>query len=991
MNHRLLIILMLFASLLSSLSVLTAQSDTECEAGFRLFEHDYLGSDPICVPEHPERLAVLDSSPLEFVLIQGIKPVATFEYARDLIARSNPNINIDLMGLTENTADVGNGAEINLEVLLESSPDLIIVTAYAASNTGLETFQAIAPTVVFDSPFDVGEYRSSVDFMSDLLNMPSAGDEILAQLDARLDAFKTAISDADTVPEISLTRLRDSIILFIGGSFGDHLIHEAGLIRPEAQQEYDIDFVANENNGWVGIEVSEESLPLVDGEYLFLWTASPSAEVEEEARQLIATLGDDPLWNTLSAFQNEQLFVVGSHWQGFGILEAHTALDDLFHYVADVDPQDIAPNPFVSYETTEEASATELPVVQAGFPELNPAEITQFEIVDETEDTITIKHLYGETVIPRNPQRIVTEMNTAEVLISLGVIPVGYISYEDQGISPIIAEQAPDMTWLPVIEGPNYEQILELEPDLIIGSLWMGTDGNIAEYELMSEIAPTVPLTVWPGLIWKDTTLQFGTLFDQEELAESLIADYDARVAIAQEQIAPVFGDETVSQLLFFGPSAWLYSPFEVYEDHIYAEDSIGWLYYELGLRPGPGIVSLLGADTEEFVQWVEITGEQLPEIQSQHLVVFPNGYSGAEGISEGYLNFSDSPIWQALPAVKADNVYVITGVNKSRGYYTKLDNIEIFTEIVTSHLDDTPSVEDEARATFPVTLTHSLGTIEIPSQPERVVALSIADSDIAYAFGFTPLTIYGNPFAEDGLWPWLADYYDPEQTALLPLNDISLEYILELNPDIILAGGHYNIAELYSGFSDIAPTTAWQDDSFNDTWQEQTLFAGEALGMLDEAHQLIEETERQIASVGDDYPELVGKTFSLSYLHDSSALSTIYRQQDFAVQFFTEIGFELTPALAELAVEEGSFQGALSLETLDMIEADLVVLAFGSPEIQEAYESNPLYQQLPAVQEGRVVVVDLSTVSQLRSPTVLGIRWVLDQLQPAFATLAES
>lgn len=335
-------------------------------------------------------------------------------------------------------------------------------------------------------------------------------------------------------------------------------------------------------------------------------------------------------------------------------------------------------------------STEELPVVQAGFPELDPAEITHFEVIEETEDTITVRHLYGETTFPRHPQRIVTEMNTAEILISLGIIPVGYMSLADQGISPIIAEVAPEMTLLPVVEGPNYEQILEMEPDLIIGSLWMGTGADASEYELMSAIAPTVPFATWPGLMWKDSTRQVAALFDRQEQAEAVIADYDVRVAAAREQIAPVFGEETVSQLLFFGPTAWLYSPFEEQDGHIYAEDSIGWLYYELGLMPGPGIVKLLGVEEGGFIPWVEITGEQLPEIQAEHLVVFPNGYSGAQGISEGYVDYTETPIWRALPAVQADRVYVITGVNKARGYYTQLDNIEIFVDIVTADQEET-------------------------------------------------------------------------------------------------------------------------------------------------------------------------------------------------------------------------------------------------------------------------------------------------------------
>ncbi|MBZ0293317.1 MAG: ABC transporter substrate-binding protein [Anaerolineae bacterium] len=160
---------------------LGAQDAPECEDGFRLFDHEYLAGDPVCIPENPQRIAVLDLSPLEVVLIQGIEPVAMYGYGRDLIARSNPDINVEVRGLTAETADVGNANATNLEVLLEANPDLIVTTAYAATTTGLETFQEIAPTAVFDAPLDVGEYRSSVEFMAAVLNTPQTGDELLDQ------------------------------------------------------------------------------------------------------------------------------------------------------------------------------------------------------------------------------------------------------------------------------------------------------------------------------------------------------------------------------------------------------------------------------------------------------------------------------------------------------------------------------------------------------------------------------------------------------------------------------------------------------------------------------------------------------------------------------------------------------------------------------------------------------------------------------------------
>lgn len=631
--------------LLVSSFPLAAQEATSCEAGYRLFDHEYLGSEPVCIPEAPERIAVLDLSPLEVVLMQGIEPVAMYAYGRDLIARSNPDINVDVAGLTAETVDVGSAAAVNFEALLSTAPDLIIASEFTISNGGgIEVFQEIAPTVVFSYPISESEYRASVEFVAAVLNTPEMGGDILAQLDERLADFRELLGDNLGKTEISLVRLRDTLVLFVGGSFGDHLIHEAGLIRPEQQQPFDVEFVQTENDGWVGFDVSEENLPLLDGEYVFIWTASPSAEVEAQAQTILDTLLEDPLWNTLESVQNDHLFIVGSHWQGFGIFEAHTALDDLFRYIAAVDPQEVSPNPFL---------------------------------------------------------------------------------------------------------------------------------------------------------------------------------------------------------------------------------------------------------------------------------------------------------------------------------------------------------VTQETASVYPLTITHSLGTIELAEQPQRVVALGPSDIATVYGLGITPVAISADPYAADGVWRWLGDLYDAEQTELLAYNEPSFEQIVGLQPDVILANGLYNIADIYDSLSEIAPTTAPATTSLGDTWQEQTLLIGRVFGLEAEAQALVDETERRIAAVQENYPAVAGKTFSLSYLHSTDALGSIYSQNDYAVQFFQELGFVLTPPLAELAEREGGIQAALSLETLNMIDADLVVLAFGSPEVQAAYEANPIYQQLSAVQEGRVVVVDLSTVTQLRGPNVLGIRWVLEQLEPAFSALS--
>ncbi|MEM7030655.1 MAG: iron-siderophore ABC transporter substrate-binding protein [Chloroflexota bacterium] len=319
-----------------------AMPDGECGAGFRLFDHAHLANDPVCIPESPQRVAILGIPILEFALIEDIKPVAVSGFGRDLIARSNPDISLDMGVLTENSVDVDGAAEIggggvNLEALLATNPDLIIAEDWVVLeyDAGLELFNQIAPTILYADDDDYAdEQRGSIAFMAAAMNMPEAGEVLLAQLDTRIEAFRDAMGDDLETTTISIVRIRENINIFLEGTFSHMLVTEVGLSRPEHQQNLPGDFA-----------MSEEMIPLVDADHLFVFTAG-MAQQEDEAKKIIDNLKEDPLWQTLDAVQNDRLYSVGSNWMGFGLLEAHSVLDDLFENVAGVDPAEVSPNPF---------------------------------------------------------------------------------------------------------------------------------------------------------------------------------------------------------------------------------------------------------------------------------------------------------------------------------------------------------------------------------------------------------------------------------------------------------------------------------------------------------------------------------------------------------------------------------------------------------------------------------------------------------------------
>jgi iron complex transport system substrate-binding protein len=112
----------------------------------------------------------------------------------------------------------------------------------------------------------------------------------------------------------------------------------------------------------------------------------------------------------------------------------------------------------------------------------------------ESPFPVTIEHKYGETTIEAAPERVVS-IGFAEhdLLLALGVIPVAVRDwYGDQpyGTWPWAQDELGDAQPELLSAGElNFEQIAELDPDLIVGIASGMTD---TDYATLAAIAPTV-------------------------------------------------------------------------------------------------------------------------------------------------------------------------------------------------------------------------------------------------------------------------------------------------------------------------------------------------------------------------------------------------------------------------------------------------------------------------------------------------------------------
>ncbi|MGI5452289.1 ABC transporter substrate-binding protein [Streptomyces sp. CA-249302] len=309
---------------------------------------------------------------------------------------------------------------------------------------------------------------------------------------------------------------------------------------------------------------------------------------------------------------------------------------------------------------------------------------------------------------------------------------------------------------------------------------------------------------------------------------------------------------------------------------------------------------------------------------------------------------------------------------------------------------DDSSSATDAAKAgdsaAFPVTIKHKFGDTKISAAPKRVVVIGNGgtdDVDALYALGITPVAISKDSFAADGVYPWLKDKIDTKKTKLLDtVNGVDFEQVAALQPDLILATSDFTLDKDYKKLAAVAPTIGYETAWGAQSWQEHVEVVGKAVGKEEQAEQVVKDTEADIAKVKANHPKMAGKTYSLSIGNTPAKIYTIASESDFAAKLMSELGLGLTSSVKNIKTVNGSPTGELSFEQLDKLDADLVVIAFTTTDLQKAFESSALVKNMSAVKEGNYVVTDVETISQLRSPSVLGIPWALDNLEPGFAKL---
>lgn len=168
---------------------------------------------------------------------------------------------------------------------------------------------------------------------------------------------------------------------------------------------------------------------------------------------------------------------------------------------------------------------------------------------------VTIDNTFGETTIKSRPKRIVTlGYNAQDIVYALGGTPVGMPkSVYGANKNGLMAWDAgrfdpAKTTLLDTADGPPFEDILSLHPDVILAP-YEGFDE--ATYKRLSQIAPTVayPDKPWQTS-WQDQTTIVGRALGQLPQAKKLITDVEDQLRAAAKQ-HPEFAGKSLTVAAF--------------------------------------------------------------------------------------------------------------------------------------------------------------------------------------------------------------------------------------------------------------------------------------------------------------------------------------------------------------------------------------------------------------------------------------------------------
>ncbi|EFI68874.1 iron-uptake system binding protein [Lysinibacillus fusiformis ZC1] len=249
----------------------------------------------------------------------------------------------------------------------------------------------------------------------------------------------------------------------------------------------------------------------------------------------------------------------------------------------------------------------------------------------------TIEYLGESYEVPEKVERIVVTgaMEAMEDMVVLDVHPVGAIAIGGK-FPELYASVTDKAESIGEKIKPNFEKILELNPDVILGSTKFPEEVQ----SKVEKIAPTI-LVSHISTNWESNLNVLAELTGKQADAEKILSTYKANIEAAKSTLTEKLQDQKVAAIRIRGGQAYVY-PKEVFLNAV--------LYGELGLAVPNEVAK---AKSQEA-----ISVEQLADMNPDYLFVQFSTDENADA-PNALEDFKKNPIIQNITAFKNDQVFV--------------------------------------------------------------------------------------------------------------------------------------------------------------------------------------------------------------------------------------------------------------------------------------------------------------------------------------------
>lgn len=266
----------------------------------------------------------------------------------------------------------------------------------------------------------------------------------------------------------------------------------------------------------------------------------------------------------------------------------------------------------------------------------NTAETSAAESQTEQAKTQTITYLGEKYELPAEVKNIVAaSLESMEDAAMLGIKPVGVLEVGGK-VPAYLASDFEGATLVGNKMEPNAEAILNLDPDVIVGTSKFPEETA----EKLNKIQTMIPYS-HISTNWKENLTVLAQLAGKEEDAKKIISDYEAKVADAQVKSKEQLADKEVLIIRVRGGVMYIY-PAGVYLNPV--------LYEDLG-APVPEVITTAKAQAELSLETLAQVNPDAIFLQFEE--------SENKDTPKALEELQKNPIFTSLKASQNNEIYV--------------------------------------------------------------------------------------------------------------------------------------------------------------------------------------------------------------------------------------------------------------------------------------------------------------------------------------------